>query len=129
MTIKNSFWGQHLILDFKGCPKEMLTDKDHILSWVDELIIAIEMKAYGDPIIKHFATHSNEAAGYTLMQMIETSNICAHFAENIGEVYIDIFSCKEFNNDIAMEVCEKYFQPSDIKSTIINRGGSDENES
>ena len=89
-------WGQHLVLDFNGCPKELLADKENILNWSKELVKAIDMVAYGEPIIEHFATHSHEAAGYTLLQMIETSNIAAHFAENIGQVYIDVFSCKAF---------------------------------
>ena len=86
-------WGQHLVLDFNGCPKELLADKENILNWSKELVQAIDMVAYGEPIIEHFATHSHEAAGYTLLQMIETSNVAAHFAENIGQVYIDVFSC------------------------------------
>lgn len=115
-------WGQHLVLDFDGCPAALLKCKDNIVNWSHELVKAIDMVAYGDPIIEHFATHSHEAAGYTLLQMIETSNIAAHFAENTGQVYIDIFSCKAFDNDVALAVCEKYFQPQTVNQTTINRG-------
>lgn len=90
-------WGQHLVLDFNGCPKKLLADKENILNWSKELVCAIDMVAYGELVIEHFSTHSREAAGYTLLQMIETSNIAAHFAENIGQVYIDAFSCKPFD--------------------------------
>lgn len=121
----DSIWGQHLVLDLSGCPKETLISDSHIKEWVRELIIAIDMKAYGDPVIEHFATHSHDAAGYTVMQLIETSNICAHFAENLGQIYIDIFSCKRFNNDIAIDVCRKYFRPSNVKSVVLERGKND----
>ena len=85
MTLQNQTeltrapWGQHLVLDFNGCPKELLSDKKNILKWNKELVEAIDMVAYGGPIIEHFASHSLEAEGYTLLQMIETSNISAHF--------------------------------------------------
>jgi S-adenosylmethionine decarboxylase len=118
----NKPWGQHLILDISGCPSQFLSNKENILDWNKEIVIAIEMVAYGEPIVEHFATHSHEAAGYTLLQMIETSNIAAHFAENIGEAYIDIFSCKEFDVDVAIEVCKKYFQPKQIIKRNMERG-------
>lgn len=115
-------WGQHLILDFAGCPRERLVSKNNLQSWVSELIFAIDMKAYGEPVIEHFATHSHDAAGFTLLQMIETSNICAHFAENLGQVYIDIFSCKAFDTEVAIAVCRNYFEPSHIEQQALTRG-------
>ena len=115
-------WGQHLVLDFNGCPKELLEDKENILNWSKELVQAINMVAYGEPVIKHFATHSHEAAGYTLLQMIETSNIAAHFAENIGQVYIDVFSCKAFDVEVALGICKKYFNPTQANMHNMDRG-------
>lgn len=115
-------WGQHLILDFAGCPRALLTDAAHLRAWVSELVQAIKMQAYGEPSIEHFATHSYESAGFTVIQLIETSNICAHFAENLGEVYIDIFSCKEFDNAVAENVCRTYFEPRIVVATPIIRG-------
>ena len=120
-------WGQHLVLDFNGCPKELLADKENILDWSKELVQAIDMVAYGEPIIEHFATHSHEAAGYTLLQMIETSNIAAHFAENIGQVYIDIFSCKAFDVEVALGICKKYFKPTEANMHNLDRGFHKEN--
>ena len=115
-------WGQHLVLDFNGCPKELLADKENILNWIKELVQAIDMVAYGEPIIEHFAAHSHEAAGYTLLQMIETSNVAAHFAENIGQVYIDVFSCKAFDVELALGICKKYFKPTQANMHNMYRG-------
>ncbi len=120
--MKTSMWGQHLILDLSGCPKEKIGNGDNILAWVKELVPAIDMVAYGEPILEHFATHKDETAGYSLVQLIETSNIAAHFAENIGQVYIDIFSCKEFDEEMATEVCQKYFGPTKINKKNFERG-------
>lgn len=115
-------WGQHLILDFAGCPRNLLIDPAHLRAWVVELVDAIKMKAYGEPAIEHFATDCFETAGYTVVQLIETSNICAHFAENLGQIYIDIFSCKTFDNEVAQELCARYFEPTTIKATALDRG-------
>jgi S-adenosylmethionine decarboxylase len=122
MSEYQPIWGQHLILDLAGCPRDLLVDANHLRTWVADLVESIKMKAYGEPQLEHFATHSFDAAGYTLLQLIETSNISAHFAENLGQVYIDIFSCKRFDNDLAVEVCRKYFKPEIVEEHRIERG-------
>ena len=122
-------WGQHLVLGVNGCPKELLAEKENIRYWSKELVQSIDMVAYGEPIIEHFATHSHEAAGYTLLQMIETSNIAAHFAENIGQVYIDVFSCKAFDVEVALRICKKYFKPTQANMHNMDRGFHKANQS
>ena len=122
MNLETPIWGQHLILDLSGCPRERLVDAGHLREWVAELIDVIKMKAYGEPTLEHFAAHSFDAAGYTLLQLIETSNICAHFAENLGQVYIDIFSCKRFDSQLAVNVCRKYFAPEHVDVRELERG-------
>lgn len=109
--MKEKVWGQHVVLDLSGCPKDLLANGDNILAWGNALVKAIDMVAYGKPMLEHFATHALKTAGYTYVQLIETSNICAHFAENLGEVYIDIFSCRDFDTQLALKVTEEFFQP------------------
>ena len=113
-------WGQHLILDIAGC-NDNICSKKSIKLFVKELVDAIEMKAYGEPIIKHFAEHLPEAAGYSLVQLIETSAISGHFSDNNRDAYIDIFSCKEFDENKAVKVVEKYFDPQNIHSLCLKR--------
>jgi hypothetical protein len=42
-------------------------------------------KAYGAPVLEHFAEHLPEAAGYSLVQLIETSAITGHFCDLSSE--------------------------------------------
>ena len=115
-------WGHHLIADMGNCDRKAITSAEIITAFCIDLVAAIDMKAYGKPIIKYFATHSPESAGYSLVQLIETSNICAHFAEMTGDVYLDIFSCKSFSIQKAIAVCEQHFSPQVINHTILMRG-------
>lgn len=114
-------WGQHLVLDLADCDRDAVTSAETIKAFCAELVQAIDMRAYGDPIVEHFATHSPECAGYSLVQLIETSNICAHFSDLTGDVYLDIFSCKAFSNETAVAVCEKYFKPKHVTQTTLMR--------
>ena len=119
--LKKGAWGQHLVLDLGGCDREAITSADTIRAFSAALVEAIDMTAYGDPIIEHFATHSPEAAGFSLVQLIETSNICGHFSDLTGDAYLDVFSCKPFSNEIALGVCEKFFKPKTVTQRTLMR--------
>jgi len=113
-------WGQHLILDMGGC-NEKISRKESIRAFVAELVDAIDMVAYGEPLIEHFATHSQEAAGYSLVQLIETSAISAHFSDHNRDVYLDVFSCKSFDSNRVVQVVDKYFEPKNIYMLSLGR--------
>ena len=114
-------WGQHLILDMGDCNAN-ISNKSAIAAFVKELVEAIDMKAYGEPVIVHFAEHNYEAVGYSLVQLIETSAITGHFNDNNRDAYLDIFSCKPFANDIVIQVVEKHFAPQKIHVASLVRG-------
>ena len=115
-----TMWGQHLILDMGGC-NEKISRKESIRAFVAELVDAIDMVAYGEPLIEHFATHSQEAAGYSLVQLIETSAISAHFSDHNRDVYLDVFSCKSFDSNRVVQVVDKYFEPKNIYMLSLGR--------
>ncbi len=120
-TEKPGYWGYHLLLDCYQCNINRITSYDNISNFVKSLVERIDMKAYGDPIIEHFATHDPEKAGFSLVQLIETSNITAHFVDKNGDCYIDIFSCKPFSVDDARDVVQYFFTPKNIQLTYIER--------
>jgi len=115
------YWGYQLLLDCSGSPKELIKNRGHICNFAKEIVERIDMVAYGEPIIEHFATHDPGKAGFTLVQLIETSNITAHFIDKDGSFYMDIFSCKSFKNEDAIDVVKQFFRPEKIKMHFITR--------
>ncbi len=115
------YWGYHLILDCKSCDKETIKDPEHIKAFIKTLVERIDMKAYGEPILEHFATHNPLAGGYSLVQLIETSDITAHFVDLNGDAYFDIFSCKSFDIPAAEDVIQTFFNPKSIKKIYLER--------
>ena len=116
-----SYWGYHLMLDCSGCDVSLIDDRDNIADFVNRLVSRIDMKAYGAPIIERFAEHDASKAGYSLVQLIETSNICAHFVPHFGQAYIDIFSCKEFDIQVCEASAVEYFGAENVKITYLTR--------
>ena len=115
-------WGKHLIIDAENGNISKITDKDHIAKFVDNLIEKIDMVKYGPLWIERFATHDVNKAGISFVQMIETSNVTGHFVEKNGDFYLDIFSCKEFDPIIVLELVDDYFQPENMVYEEILRG-------
>jgi len=118
---QKGYWGYHLILDCQGCAIDSISNSANIKHFVETLVDAIEMKAYGEPIIEHFATHDPTKGGYSLVQLIETSSITGHFVDENGDAYIDIFSCKPFSFDTVKDVIGRFFGPQSIKMHFLTR--------
>ena len=112
-------WGFHLLLDCAGC-NSRIRDKESIKQFVFKLVDKIEMKAVGQPILEYL-TPTKENTGYSLMQMIETSNITAHFVESNNTAYIDVFSCKEFDPEVAKQVVQEFFEPTKVATNFLTR--------
>ncbi len=115
------YWGYHLILDCKSCDKEKVTNRDVIYRFIKTLVAEIDMKAFKEPQIEHFATHNKDAAGYSFVQLIETSAITGHLVDANGDAYIDIFSCKTYSIETAKEVVKRFFVPKQMKVIYLTR--------
>jgi len=102
-------WGYHLMLDCSMCVGYTIRNKKNIEMFARELVKKIDMVPYGDPQVVHFG--SGNKAGYTLVQLIETSNITAHFVEETNDIYLDVFSCKPFKPQDVSSVVGLYFSP------------------
>jgi S-adenosylmethionine/arginine decarboxylase-like enzyme len=48
-------------------------------------------------------------AGYSMIQLIETSLISGHFANESNAAYLDIFSCKNYDPAIVEEFSKVFF--------------------
>jgi S-adenosylmethionine/arginine decarboxylase-like enzyme len=116
---EEKFWGYHAILDGAGCDLDKMTSYENIYNFAKQLVKDIDMVAYGEPQIVNFG--SGNKAGYTLVQLIETSNICAHFANENQEMYLDVFSCKPFDERIVEDLVVQYFDAKSLRRAFIKR--------
>lgn len=112
-------WGWELQLDCGVCNPTSIRDPLLIKAFARDLVKAIDMVAYGDPVVVHFG--SEDKAGYTLYQLIETSCISSHYSEDTGSAFINVFSCKPFDKLIVKEIVKNYFEPEVILMNFIER--------
>ena len=119
--MQNEFWGYHLILDCHACNVDSIKSYDNVYNWITGLVKAIDMEPIGEPRIEYTAAEFPDKAGFTAIQVIVTSSIVAHFIDSTGDVYIDVFSCKPFDNDTVIESINKAFNPKKIRPNYLTR--------
>ena len=100
-------WGLSTAIDLQECRPDIIRDARQIESYVLKLCELIGMKRYGNCQIVHFG--EGKMAGYSMVQLIETSLISGHFANESNAAYLDIFSCKIYDPAIVEEFSKVFF--------------------
>jgi S-adenosylmethionine/arginine decarboxylase-like enzyme len=100
-------WGLMAAIDLHGCSRERLEDPATIRRFVPAVIAAIGMRAHGPLMIERFG--QCELEGWSAMQFIETSSITIHADEFSGRCYVDVFSCKAFDPQLAAAIAVDHF--------------------
>jgi S-adenosylmethionine/arginine decarboxylase-like enzyme len=55
------------------------------------------------------------------MQLITTSSITGHFIDHDKHIYLDVFSCKEFDPNTVKQVVQKFFNSGKMRMNFITR--------
>ncbi len=106
------------MLDCSGC--ERIDSRENIYNFTKEMVKRIDMTAHGEPVIEYLL-EGDPKQGYSMMQLITTSNICGHFMELDGTAYFDVFSCKKFDIEVAQDVVREFFNPKKMRVNYITR--------
>jgi S-adenosylmethionine/arginine decarboxylase-like enzyme len=101
-------WGIASSIDIYNCDPDRIRSADAIRQFVVELCELIDMKRFGDTQVVHFG-EEERVAGYSMVQLIETSLISAHFANLTNTTYLDVFSCKAYDPETVQQFSQAYF--------------------
>jgi len=113
-------WGIATAIDIYECEPAIIRDADAIRRFVVELCDLIEMKRFGQTQVVHFG-EDEKVAGYSMVQLIETSLISAHFANLTNTTYLDVFSCKPYDPDVVARFALDYFGGSRVETSVTFR--------
>ena len=100
-------WGMLAAIDLHEGDRARLADPDSIRRFVPAVIDAIGMRAHGPLMIDRFG--DDELEGWSALQFIETSSITVHADEVFGRRFVDVFSCRPFDADVAAAIVAEHF--------------------
>ncbi len=110
-AVTEAVWGIASSVDIYDCDPERIRSADFIRQFVIDLCDLIEMKRFGETQIVHFG-EDEKVAGYSMVQLIETSLISAHFANLTNVTYLDVFSCKPYDPEVVRAFAQDRFAGS-----------------
>jgi len=110
--------GKHLILDYY-CESKEMNDKKSIYKFLRRLVNIIKMKRLTEPIVKQGKPYLAGVSGFI---MIETSHCSIHTFTKENRLNMDIYSCKDFDEDKVIEHLNNTFSSLKLlKGEVIQR--------
>jgi len=112
-------FGPHLTLDCYRCSKEKLGNVDFIKSILEDLPEKLGLSKLSKPIVNFYNKPTPGISGFII---ISESHISIHTFVEEQFAAVDIFSCKEFDVDKAVEYLTKAFEPKSVEKKFMERG-------
>ncbi len=122
---KNAY-GFELVMDLHGCDVGKFTRRS-IEGYMVTVCEAIDMKREDlhfwdyEGVPEEELPKEAHLLGTSAVQFITTSNIVIHTLEKLKAVYVNIFTCKEFDEKTAEQITKEWFGAKECKTRFIER--------
>src|SRR5215469_15988019 len=115
-------FGPHLIVDGSGCNKQKLGDRILIEQVVNDYPAAIGMTKIGGPYIFDYQAPDPAYSGVSGFVIIAESHIAIHTFPEPDYFTLDIFSCRNFDPEVAVDYIEHALEVKQMDRTVLQRG-------
>ncbi len=111
----------HLVIDGYSSNQKILQDEDFLRKWLETYPARIGMTRISPPHVIRYLGPVLEDWGISGFVFIAESHIAIHTFVEQNYVNIDIFSCKDFNTEKAIEDFQDGFQLTNLRTCLIDR--------
>lgn len=114
------------MLDLHGCDVSTF-NRDSLRGYFKKICDAIDMEREDlhfwdyDGVPEEERTTEAHLLGTSAVQFIKTSNIVIHTLDLLEAVYINIFSCKPYDKDMAEKITVEWFGAKECRTQFIER--------
>ncbi len=115
-------FGVHLMVDGYGCDPAGLEDMSLIYSFLDEYPVQMDMTKIMPPYVFRYKGSVPEDWGVSGFVLIAESHISIHTFPEKQYLSLDMFSCKPFDTQKAVEKIKKYFKIQKYEMKVLDRG-------
>ena len=115
-------FGPHLILEAYGCSKSKLADLGIVSQALDAYPAKLDMTKIMPPYVFTYHGSVEDDWGVSGIVLIAESHISIHTFPDKEFVTLDIFSCREFDVDAAIEYFSSVFEPESYEKQVLMRG-------
>ena len=125
-VVLEEIYGKELILDLHACDVAKFS-RNGIEQFCTKLCELIDMERcdlhFWDDVgvPEEEKQTSAKTKGTSAVQFILTSTIVIHTLDLMRAVYVNVFSCKEFDTDAAAQFTAKWFDSKDWTKQVVTR--------
>lgn len=118
---RSNAWGLATAVDIHDCNPTLVRDAEAIKRFTKELCRRLDVKMFGETVIVDFGSDPR-VSGFSLVQLIETSLVSGHFANQTNAVYLDVFSCRFYDAQKIVDFALSFFQGKSYNAHCALRG-------
>ncbi|MGC8856440.1 MAG: S-adenosylmethionine decarboxylase [Anaerolineae bacterium] len=116
----SEYWGVSSCIDLYDCDLGLMQNAQAIRQFVKMLCDRIKMRRFGETQVVFFGDDPR-VQGFSMMQLIETSLISAHFADASRAIYLDVFSCAPYEPEDVAKFAAEYFKAARYHLNVVYR--------
>lgn len=118
---KKEVWGILTTVDISGASSEAINDTAVMNNFVKTMLERLDMVPIGDTQIVWCETNDPAKVGYTILQILQDSNITAHLCSATNCGFFDIFSCKPYEPSMVLETVLEFFPADRSNINVVER--------
>ena len=115
-------YGKELILDLSECDISLFTE-EKLTQYFHEITDLVDMNlAEGPYFWSDYEVEEPHLQGISAFHFIETSNIVVHTLTLLKKVFINLFTCKDFDEKSAASFTADFFKGKIDNMKLVSRG-------
>jgi S-adenosylmethionine decarboxylase len=115
-------FGVHLMVDGYGCDRAALEDMSLIYNFLDDYPPRMSMTKIMPPYVFRYNGTTPEDWGISGFVLIAESHISIHTFPEKHYLSLDMFSCKPFDTQLAVQTIKRYFSIQKYEMNVLDRG-------
>ena len=112
----------HLLIDGYGGDPDKMWNVDLVTLFLADYPAVLGMTKLCEPNVLTYHAPKEEDSGVSGFVIIAESHISIHTFPNRNYVNIDVFSCREFDNERALRDVKELFDLDEARHWVIDRG-------
>lgn len=117
----NQSYGPHIIINCYDCDETKLSDMDGIAAALDIFPQKIGMDKIMPPYVFKFSGNNPQESGITGIVLLADSHVTIHTFPEKKHAFIDIFSSRDFDANLAITFMNNLFSAKEHEVEIFSR--------
>lgn len=115
-------FGPHLMMEASACNRDKLTDIAGLTELLEHLPSKMAMTKIMPPYVFKYHGEVEDDWGLSGVVLIAESHIAIHTFPDKGFITVDIFSCKDFDVRMAVDMIVEHFEAKSWDEQMLMRG-------